>query len=213
MRRWLLGGIGVLLLVTLFFLWIRSSRPKRPINDELRMAEDKPSVPVGRKSMPATPERLVSPIASARPNISRNEYQPNDLQLTRAYFELERLRPKLGGPVDALRRIYRTESSDETSRDTENLIRKQFGPWYLPTDSLRNVACHKSVCKIELFWSPRRPTTVSSLKSKLIPLLTAHVAIDPPSETDKEGGMVVEIYIVRPGHELLESLRNRLSNN
>jgi hypothetical protein len=99
-------------------------------------------------------------------------------------------------PENALSRIA------GTSQDTERLIRKQFGSIFLPTDALKNVSCHESVCKIEIFWTPRRSAIVVSLAMTLRRLLTNHIALEPAVELDSQGRLLVKMYIVRAGYDV-----------
>jgi hypothetical protein len=200
MIRWLIGGIGVLLLIVLFILWSRPGRHTQPTKD-LGATEIKPRISVEKKPMPALPERTASPVAPApeQPAVSQN--QPNDSQREQEKM-VELLRPKTVGPLDVLKRVYRTESSDATSQDTERLIREQFGPEYLPSDVLQNVTCHKSVCKIDLFWTEERPSVVMALTMKIGPLMTGHMAFEPAPEPDNKGRVLVEMYVVRAGYDI-----------
>jgi type IV secretory pathway VirB10-like protein len=207
MIRWLIGGIVVLLLAVLFVLWIRPSRSARPINDPPRVTDVKPSVPVEKSSVPVEkqsapviPQPPIPSAAPAQPAVNPN--QPSDSRREQETKWLEHLRPKLAGPLDVLKRVYRTESRDATSQDTERLIREQFGPEYLPSDALQNVTCHKSVCKIEMFWTEQRPTVVMALTMKIGPLMTGHMAFEPASEPDSKGRVLVEMYIVRAGYDI-----------
>jgi hypothetical protein len=200
MPRWIIAGIGALLLVVLYFLWSGTGRQTQSTGEMVMKTEIKPSAPAEEESSPPVPKRDTPSVASARTAVDQD--QPGDSQSEQTDKSLEALRPKADGPVDVLKRVYRTESRDETSQDTERLIREEFGPEYLPIDALQNVICHKSVCKIEMYWSEQNPTVVMALAMKIGPLLTGHMAFDPAPEPDDRGRLLVDIYVVRPGYDV-----------
>jgi hypothetical protein len=202
MVRRLIGGTGALLLVILFILWIGPSRQTQPSEEQSSVTEVEveSSEPIEEEPEPAIPERSVASIAPRQTPVDQN--QPSDSQSEQMRKAIELLRPKAAGQVDLLKRAYRKESRDATSQDTERLVREQFGSEQLPAETLQEVTCHKSVCKIEIFWSEQRPTIQAWLTMRIGPLLTGHMAFDPAPEPDSKGRLLVDVYVVRPGFDV-----------
>lgn len=199
MIRWIIGGVGASLVVILFILWTKPGRQTQSSKEQLTKTDVKPSVPIEEKSTRSIPERPVVSVAPRQTQVNQN--QPNDSRSEQERKALELLRPKAAGQIELLKRVYRRESSDATSQDTERRIREEFGPKDLPVEALQNVTCHRSVCKIEMFWSEQHPLVLVALTMTVGPLLTGHMAFDPAPEPDRKGRLLVDAYVVRPGYD------------
>jgi hypothetical protein len=198
--RWLTvtGAIAAIAAVVLVSLRTRSNERPKAINVRTATADVKPSLPVDKKPTPATPTSQ-PPTAF----IDQTQPPPKCSQPTKA--QLEQLKPPAAqGPLDVLKRVYTRESSDETSQATERLIREQLDFETFPSELLRNVTCHKSVCKISVYWSRQQPMIFAAIWAKVSPVLTAHIAIDPAPKPDRNGNVLTEMYILRAGLKLTD---------
>jgi hypothetical protein len=201
MARWLIGAIGAVLLVVLPILWLGLGRRAQPGEEPVAATEAKPPasiesvlvelVPFDSRPPPAVPSPPDSSVPPAPPSADRDRSSDLQEEQTRKFLEL--LRPKAVGPLGLLKRVYRTESRDVTSRDTERFIRNEFGRGTIPVDALQNVTCHTSACRIDLFWTERNRTVMGG-----------QMAVDPAPGPDRLGRLPVALYIVRRGHDLVQ---------
>lgn len=188
-----------MLVIVLFVLWSKPDRQtrsteKRTENVEakpLEASKDKPAPAAPRRSTPLYPRSQTEPVQN-QPSEPASE-QDQTVELTR---------PKADGPIKLLKRVYEDESRDATAKKTEKLIRDEFGTEYLPADTLHNVTCHKSVCKVDAYWTEKNPLVLMALAMKVGHKLTGYIAFDPEPEPDRDGRVLVSVYFLRAGYEL-----------
>lgn len=199
-RLWLTiaGAVAAVAVVVLVSLGTRSSDQSEAIRAQTAMAYVKPPLPANKKPTSATP--ISQPSATL---VDQTQPAPKCSQPTKS--QLDQLKPPAAqGPLDVLKRVYTRESSDETSQATERLIREQLDFEAFPSELLRNVTCHKSVCKISVYWSRQQPMIFAAIWVKVSPILTAHIAIDPAAKPDRNGNVLTEMYILRAGLKLTD---------
>jgi hypothetical protein len=204
MARWLIGVIGALLVAVLLIRPAFNGRQTQPVGERIPETEYEPPVPVDSRAIPTLAKPTAdSSIAPIRPPVRQE--RTSDLSSDQSINYVERLRPRAIGEIDLLKRVYRTESSDATSRETERLIRNEFGNDMVPIDALQHVSCHTSVCKIDLYWTEKNPTVLMALQMKLGPAMTGQMALDPAPEPDRRGRVLVELYVVRKGYDVIRA--------
>jgi hypothetical protein len=200
-----------LLLVILFNLWsgirhqtkspLGAAKTNTTTEDHLTAPVIKPSAPTDEEPSPLNKKALPTPPIVPTQTIQAQN-QPSEIERERANKMQELLRPKEGGPLKLLKRVYARESRDATAKDTEQLIRKESSNEYLPAELFHNVTCHKSVCKVEVSWSEKNPYGLMALAMKLGPRLTGHIAYEPALKPDRDGRLPVTVYILRTGYAL-----------
>lgn len=197
MARWLVGGIGALLLVVLFILWNDADRAERSSVDRAKATNDIPLKNTEEKSTPKIAKHLTAPVASNR--TAANQKTANESETEQKQKTIKVTTPERTGPLKALKRFYEDESRDAKANKIEKQIRDEFGSEYLPVELLRNVVCHKSVCKVEMYWSEKNPLGLMVLSLKMAATLTGYVAFDPEPKPDRDGRTLVAVYALREG--------------
>lgn len=196
MTRWLIGGLAMISVIAFFLLMPRdvANRKQQPSPRQTSQKEIEYPIPEISKPVSEPPERPLASAKTVRP-VPAHERPPES--------ERERIRPpQAQGPLKLLKRAYRNDSRDETSQAIERLIRAQFDPKIFPMELLRGVNCHKSVCKIDVLWSEEHLMVLAAVAMNATPLLTGHIAFEPEPEPDRNGYVLIEIYILRPGYDL-----------
>ncbi len=204
MRRWLTSvTVAIVALVLVMVVLHREpNRQSQATRNKSRTTDVEPSVPVEKKPAPVMPDNptpRVDPIQTA-PSLN----QPSESELELA-AKKPVVTPSIAkGPLDVLKRAYQYESRDATSQALERLILERLGPEHFPAELLYNVKCHTSVCKIDVLWTEEHPMALAAVAAKVNSILTGHIAFDPAPELDRNGNLMVDIYILRSGYDLAE---------
>jgi len=152
------------------------------------------AAPTPAKSMPKKPVRPATSVDPVQKAPSFSQVSESELSSIKP--------PAAQGPLKLLKGLYQDESRDPTYESTEKLIRAQFDPKIFPVERLHAVTCHKSVCKIGVFWSAQQQMVLAGVLMNVYPILSIHFAFEPVSEPDDKGDVLVEMYILRKGLEL-----------
>lgn len=197
MTRWIVGGIAVLLMVVLFILWNSADRAEQSTVRQAIETNDNRQGNTEEKPTPKIANHLAAPAAENQ--ITSNQKTDREPEIEQNDKMVEMARPKRGGPLKILKSVYEDETRDETANKTEKLIRDKFGSEHLPAEFFHNVTCHKSVCRVDMYWTEKNPFVLMALAMELGRSLTTFIAFDPDPEPDREGRTMVTVYILRKG--------------
>lgn len=212
-RRLLAGIVGLGLIIFTFWFWGNDNDRATPADTEKVVVKDsEPTIPSDEVLAPQLQEPSTEKTVSARepfnPPPKTPETEPPDDEAD-GIQEDEVAAPKItppvaGGPLKILKRVYADESADLTAKDTERQIQETFGTKELPNDALHSVICHKSVCKIDIYWSEEVPLVHVALAMKVGPFLTGFIAMEPSPERERDGSLLIELYFLRAGFTLAD---------
>lgn len=196
MVRWSIIGFGatIAVLVVIVIILNRSNRNSQSTQTDADTTAMESAAPTPVKPMPeepAHPAALTDPVQKAPSRVQVSESDRSSIKP-----------PVAQGPLKLLKGLYQDESHDPIDESTERLIRAQFDPKIFPVELLHTVICHKSVCKIAVFWSNKQPMVLAGVMVNLHPILSVHFALEPVSEPDDKGDVLIDMYILRKGFEL-----------
>ncbi|HTU62906.1 MAG TPA: hypothetical protein VMF89_30810 [Polyangiales bacterium] len=115
------------------------------------------------------------------------------------------------GPIDEYRDMYNQQARDNAATEVENGIRQAFTRSSLP-DLLHSTSCHEQVCKLLIRWSPDRAKEYIKAMRGLalgasyppgLPGFHSQIAFTSGSEPDRDGGRIVEIFLMRRSLEAM----------
>lgn len=201
MARLLITGIGFLLLIALVVLWGDYINSPKAVSDRLGEVEEPtekaPKQPLSRPLRPP-----------AEPSPAPSQAAPPSEPAAPPVVNAQAIAPPLSdppvgsGPVETLERAYTKESSDSSARETERAIRSVIGADVIPAEYLRSVTCHKTVCKIGLYWSKQYPLGYMGVIMKVGAQQAGLLAFTSASEPDPDGKSALDLYVVRTGYTL-----------
>jgi hypothetical protein len=196
MARWLISGIGFLLLIGLVVLWGDYINRPRVVH-EPREAFEKPI----EKAITQPAARSIKASAAPSPAAPSPPAAPPAVSAQAAEPPLS-MPPTGSGPIEALERAYRKGSTDSSTRETERAIRSVLTADIIPSDYLRSVTCHKTVCKIGVFWSKQQPLAYMALIMKVGTQQAGIIAFTSASAPGPDGKSALDVYVVRAGFTL-----------
>jgi hypothetical protein len=206
MKAWFIGAAGVVLFAfTAIFLGDFFNQPSETVSEPddghsdvipaQVKAGSEAKTPVSPTETAVTEEKVGSP---SQPSALSDDLTPEEKTLEGARP------PARTGPLEELARAYNMESADASSRDSEQQIRTLFGAEYLPVEMLRSISCRKTVCKVSVYWTKDNPLSYMALAMKVVHQQSQVIAIESAPESDREGRLPVEFYVLRSGYTLAD---------
>lgn len=102
--------------------------------------------------------------------------------------------PQRQGPVDELSKTFASESRGEGSAPEEARVKEAFVDSQIAKALLHSVECRRSVCRVELRWSPERdPGYVLGL-TKAVGSFSAPLGVEDPGPADAQGQRPLIVY-------------------
>lgn len=190
----LLAKLAALGAALLAIWWLAVSSPESPPE-----AED--FAAAGAPSLPSAPEPAQAPTVQQQPTANEAAAPPSEPAADTPAAQPDRPKPTVGaalpqrqGPVDELSKTFASESRGEGSAPEEARVKEAFVDPQIAKALLRSVECRRSVCRLELRWSPERdPGYVLGL-TKAVGSFSAPLGIEEPGPADPEGQRPLVVY-------------------
>jgi hypothetical protein len=107
------------------------------------------------------------------------------------------LRPERMGPVDELRVAYERDARDAEAGELEQRIRGHLHAVEIPGEMLRGVSCVKSVCKLQLRWTPAHKEAYLIAMMNLVSHVSQKIAAEPVGEDEGQDVRPIDVYVSR----------------
>jgi hypothetical protein len=105
--------------------------------------------------------------------------------------------PNVMGPISEMRKAYKEDTRDPDARATEQRVQDAFLREDVPQEMLRSVSCVKSVCKLELLWSPENQPFYMIGMMNMINHISQKVSAEPVGGDLGRGQYRVEVFVSR----------------
>jgi hypothetical protein len=111
----------------------------------------------------------------------------------------------------ALRTAFEREGRNETSASTEDTIRAIFTARDGGAAVFRGAICKRSVCRVDLDWSPSLAAAYDAALLELIGTRTRELSLEPEGRLSdiKEPPVPMTLFIARRGHGIQSILREQ----
>jgi hypothetical protein len=194
----LLAKLAALGAVLLAIWWLAVSSPEDPTE-----AED--FAAAGAPAAPSAPEPAQAPAAHTQPPKAEEAAGPPGEPAAadpaapaptpdRAKPTVNAVLPQRQGPVDELSNTFASESRGEGSAPEEARVKEAFVDPQIPKALLHSVECRRSVCRLELRWSPERdPGYVLGL-TKAVGSFSSPLGVEDPGPADAQGQRPLTVY-------------------
>jgi hypothetical protein len=143
---------------------------------------------------PAVP--AAAPVPTAAPPPVMPERAPSGSTAT-ADDPPPDLRPEKMGPIEELKAAYASDTRDHEAGALEERIRGHLKAVETPPEMLRGVSCVKSVCKLELRWTPADKEAYLIAMMNLVSHVSQKVAAEPVGEDDGQAVRPIDVYVSR----------------
>jgi hypothetical protein len=157
-----------------------------------------PQEPVAGIAAPPSAERApVAPAAQpavAKPAPAAASASP---QPSTAPARQPQLRPERMGPVDELKVAYERDARDADAGAMEERIRGHFDDVELPPELLRKVSCVRSVCKLEVRWTPAHREAYMIAMMNLVSHVSEKLAAEPVTADEGQEVRPIDVYVSR----------------
>lgn len=190
----LLAKLAALAAVLLAIWWLAVSTPEDPSEAEEFAAAGAPS---------AAPEPVQTQAARVEPPDPKEPAEPPSAPAVadaplpaqdRPKPAINAVLPQRQGPVDELSKTFASESRGEGSAPEEARVKEAFVDPQISKALLHSVECRRSVCRLELRWSPERdPGYVLGL-TKAIGSFSAPLGVEAPGPADEQGQRPLTVY-------------------
>ena len=107
--------------------------------------------------------------------------------------------PKRSGPVAELKQAFEDEPRDSAAHDPESRIESEFRRSDIAPGTLKSTLCRKSVCKVEVLWTPDRALSFMAAFTRLSVDFDSGIAIDPHDIAGSPQQLQVDVYLPRRG--------------
>ena len=101
------------------------------------------------------------------------------------------------GPVDELKVAYERDARDAEAGALEERIRGHFDAVEIPPELVRKITCVRSVCKLELRWTPAHREQYLIAMMNLVSHVSQKVAAEPVGEDDGQDVRPIDVYVSR----------------
>lgn len=102
--------------------------------------------------------------------------------------------PMRQGPVEELAKRFAGESRGETSDADDKRIREAFTDPTIPPELLHGAECRRSVCRVELRWSPQTDVAYVLGLTRAVGSFSAALGIEGAGEPDSSGVRPLIVY-------------------
>lgn len=175
--------------------WVAFSPPATPPTAaEPGAAEATPSPsPAARQAPSQADPRAAPPALSAPAAQEHDQPQPSAAEAPSGPAP-RAAAPLRQGPVDELAQRFASESRGDGSEREETRVKEAFVDPQIPSTLLQSVECRRSVCRLQLRWSPEHdPGYVLGL-TRAVGSFSAPLGIDEPGAADAHGQRPLLIY-------------------
>jgi len=196
----LLAKLAALGAVLLAIWWLAVSSPEDPSEAEDFAAAGAPALPSLREPAQAPAAHAEEPKAEKgaeppREPAAADPTAPAPMPTPdRAKPAVTAVLPQRQGPVDELSNTFASESRGEGSAPEEARVKEAFVDPQIPKALLHSVECRRSVCRLELRWSPERdPGYVLGL-TKAVGSFSSPLGVEDPGPADAQGQRPLTVY-------------------
>jgi hypothetical protein len=197
MKRWI--GLGLLLLAALWTLliWTPEAAAPAPVATD-DQSEPTPSAAVAAE----TPAASMQPpsAAATKPQPLQNDEEPEPTEpaqpvQTGTGFKLPKLPPpEAKGPIAALKLRFGNESPSASSKQHEQQLTEALRRTGPPLQSLEDVVCRRSVCRISWRWKAEHVIPYGQALGALRSF-DANPGIDAAGPANADNSRTVAIYV------------------
>jgi hypothetical protein len=106
-------------------------------------------------------------------------------------------RPEPSGPIAEMKKAFEDEPRDSAAQAVESRIEAEFRKNDIAPGLLKSVLCRKSVCKVEVLWTPERALAFMSAFTRLSTEFQSDIAMDPRDPADARQPLQVDVYLPR----------------
>ena len=108
------------------------------------------------------------------------------------------------GPVEELKAAYESDARDAEAGAMEDRIRDHIGGVENASELVRKVTCVKSVCKLEMRWTPALAETYMGAMMNLVSRTSEKLAAEPIGADEGQAVRPIDVYVSRivPPYEL-----------
>ena len=192
----LLAKLAALGAALLAIWWLAMSAPEDPSEVEDFAAAGAPASPTREepaeapRDEPPKAEKAAQPSEPVAPAAAPADPAAPD----RAKPTVIAVLPQRQGPVDELSNTFASESRGEGSAPEEARVKEAFVDPQIAKALLHSVECRRSVCRLELRWSPERdPGYVLGL-TKAVGNFSSPLGVDEPGPADAQGQRPLVVY-------------------
>jgi len=192
----LLAKLAALGAVLLAIWWLAVSTPEDPSEGEDFAAAGAPASPTPTEPAQAPAAHAEQPKTeeAAEPPGTPAATAPITPAPDRAKPTVNAVLPQRQGPVDDLSNTFASESRGEGSAPEEARVKEAFVDPQIPKSLLHSVECRRTVCRLELRWSPERdPGYVLGL-TKAVGSFSAPLGVEEPGAADAQGQRPLTVY-------------------
>jgi hypothetical protein len=190
----------------LWVTWAWSPELEQPTEEPFQPAPEPPSPPVAQPAAPTAPAPAAvvlpptPPVPAAQaptpeapaPGVP----EPPARIPTPHPMSLDQTKPpEAYGSLAELKQRYETESRAADSAATEAKLREMVTTPNIPSELVQAISCHRSVCKIEAHWAPRRRIGYSIVLESFKNMYDKRVAVEPAEQRSEDGTYLTTIYI------------------
>jgi hypothetical protein len=189
-----LAKLALLGAALLAIWWLAVSSPESPSDlEDFAAAGAGAPLPVQ-----AAAEAKPAPTAEAPVTAQEGEPEPPSAASTvspdRAKPAVNAMLPLRQGPVDELSKTFASESRGEGSAPEEARVKEAFVDPQIAKALLHSAECRRTVCRLELRWSPERdPGYVLGL-TKAVGSFSAPLGVEEPGPADAQGQRPLVVY-------------------
>jgi hypothetical protein len=191
-----LAKLALLGAALLAIWWLAVSSPESPSDDEeFAAAESGAAAPVQAAAEPTPAEPPAAATEGAEPgHVPPPPTAASTPAPDRAKPVVNALLPQRQGPVAELSKTFASESRGEGSAPEEARVKEAFVDPQIAKALLHSAECRRSVCRLELRWSPERdPGYVLGL-TKAVGNFSAPLGVEEPGPADAQGQRPLVVY-------------------
>jgi hypothetical protein len=107
--------------------------------------------------------------------------------------------PQASGPIAELKQAFEKEPRDSAAQLPESRIQNEFKKSDIAPGMLKSVLCRKSVCKVEVLWTPERAGSFMAAFTRLSAEFEPDLALDPHGTPVAQQELQVDVYLPRLG--------------
>lgn len=103
--------------------------------------------------------------------------------------------PEASGPLRQLAQQYASESRAAESSAREAQLHALLSTPNIPAELIDSLTCRRSICKLELRWTPRRRLGYVVVFESLKRLYDQRVAVEPAAAVAADGSHPLSLYV------------------
>jgi hypothetical protein len=187
-------------------LWRLALDERPPPEEPLAVAPSAPSAPESQRDPGPVAEQAPQPAAPENTRDNKPEHPAAPASPSQPPAAPQQPEdpaplppPEPSGPIAELKKAFEKEPRDSAARLPEARIESEFIRSDITPGLLKSVLCRKSVCKVEVLWTPERAIAFMSAFTRLSADFEPDIALDPHGPADARQELQVDVYLPRSG--------------